>query len=111
MINDEIKTTEHYYIIDYKIDSETLEKAIRYHWNIECSLHWRLDVIMDEDHSRNREKNSIHNLATLRKIVFNLASLDNSFGKVPLKRKLTQYVLDCKNIERLIFEVIPQATY
>ena len=110
-INDEVKTTEHYYIIDYKIDIETLEKAIRYHWNIECSLHWRLDVIMDEYHSRNREKNSIHNLATLRKIVFNLASLDNSFGKVPLKRKFTQYVLDFKNIERLIFEVIPQATY
>lgn len=39
MINDEIKTTEHYYIIDYKIDIETLEKAIRYHWNINGSLH------------------------------------------------------------------------
>lgn len=111
MINDEVKTTEHYYIIDYEMDIETLEKAIRYHWNIECSLHWRLDVIMDEDHSRNREKHSIHNLATLRKIVFNLASLDNSFGKVPLKRKLTQYVLDFKNIERLIFQIIPQTTY
>lgn len=66
---------------------------------------------MDKDHSRNRKKNSIHNLATLRKIVFNLASLDNSFGKVPLERKLTQYVHDFKNIEMLIFEVIPQATY
>lgn len=35
MINDEVKITEHYYIIDYKIDIETLEKAIRYHWSIE----------------------------------------------------------------------------
>ena len=111
MINDEVKITEHYYIMDYKMDIDTLEKAIRYHWSIECSLHWRLDVIMDEDHSRNREKNSIHNLSTLRKIVFNLAGLDNSFGYVPLKRKLTQYVLDFKKIEKLIFEVIPQATY
>ena len=32
-------------------------KEIREHWNIECGLHWRLDVIMNEDHSRNREKN------------------------------------------------------
>ncbi len=109
--NDEVKVTEHYYIVDYEIDVDTLEKAIRYHWNIECSLHWRLDVIMDEDHSRNRIKNSIHNLATLRKIVFNLASLDNSFGDVPLKRKLTQYVLDFKNIERLIFKIIPEISY
>ena len=107
MINDEVKVTDNYYIIDYQIDINDLEKAIRDHWNIECGLHWRLDVIMNEDHSRNREKNSILNLATLRKIAFNLASLDNNFGKVPLQRKLTRYMLDFKNIEKLIFEVIP----
>ena len=107
MINDEVKITDNHYIIDYQIDINNLEKAIRDHWNIECGLHWRLDVIMNEDHSRNREKNSILNLATLRKIVFNLASLDNSFGKVPLQRKLTRYMLDFKIIEKLIFEVIP----
>ena len=38
---------------------------------------------------------------------FNLASLDNRFGKVPLQRKLTRYMLDFENIEKLIFEVIP----
>lgn len=107
MINDEIKVTDNYYIIDYQICINDLEKTIRDHWNIECGLHWRLDVIMNEDHSRNREKNSILNLATLRKIAFNLASLDTSFGKVPLQRKLTRYMLDFKNIEKLIFEVIP----
>ena len=104
---DEIRVTDNYYIVDYEIDIETLEKSIRDHWNIECGLHWRLDVILDEDHSRNRKDNSINNLSIMRKIVFNLASLDNSFGKVPLQRKLTRYMLDFKNIEKLIFEVIP----
>ena len=104
---DEIRVTDNYYIVDYEIDVETLEKSIRDHWNIECGLHWRLDVILDEDHSRNRKDNSINNLSIMRKIVFNLASLDNSFGKVPLQRKLTRYMLDFKNIEKLIFEVIP----
>lgn len=107
MINDEIIITDNYYIIDYQIDIKRLEEVIRDHWNIECGLHWRLDVILDEDHSRNRIGNSINNLSILRKIVFNLASLDDSFGKVPLKRKLTNYVLDFSKIERLIFEVIP----
>lgn len=107
MINDEIIITDNYYIIDYQIDIKRLEEVIRNHWNIECGLHWRLDVILDEDHSRNRIGNSINNLSILRKIVFNLASLDDSFGKVPLKRKLTNYVLDFSKIERLIFEVIP----
>jgi len=109
MNGEEVKTTDNYYIIDYEININNLEKTIRDHWNIECGLHWRLDVILDEDHSRNRVKNSIENLATLRKIVFNLASLDDNFGKkIPLQRKLTRYMLDFKNIERLIFEVIPK---
>lgn len=55
IINDEIKDVDNYYIINYKIDINDLEKAIREHWNIEFGLHWRLDVIMDEDNSRNIE--------------------------------------------------------
>lgn len=105
--NDESIITENYYIIDYHIGIEKLIETIRDHWNIECGLHWKLDVILDEDHSRNRIKNSINNLSIMRKIVFNLASLDNRFGKVPLQRKITRYILDFKNIEKLIFEIIP----
>ena len=107
MKNEEITITDNYYIIDYKIDINRLVEVRKDHWNIERGLHWRLDVIRHEDYSRNRVKNSIDNLSILRKIVFNLASLDNSFGKVPLKRKLTNYMLDFTKIERLIFEVIP----
>ena len=107
MTGDEIKVTDNYYVIDYQININDLENAIKDYWNIECGLHWRLDVIMNEDHSRNREKNSVLNLSTLRKMAFNLASLDTSFGKVPLQKKLTRYMLDFKNIEKLIFEVIP----
>ena len=108
--NDELKVTDNYYIFDYEIDIEEAEKVIRDHWNIECGLHWKLDVILDEDHSRNREGNSINNLAILRKIIFNLESLDNSFGKITLTKKLTRYKLNYKNIERLIFDVIPSVS-
>ena len=104
---DETFITDNYYIIDFQITMKNLIESIRDHWNIECGLHWRLDVIVDEDHSRNREKNSIENLSILRKIVFNLTSLDKRFGKVPLQRKLARYMLDFENIEKLIFEVIP----
>ena len=104
---DETTITDNYYIIDNKIEIDKLIDAIRDHWNIECGLHWRLDVILDEDHSTNKVGNSIENLSIIRKIIFNLASLDNRFGKVPLQRKLTRYMLDFDNIEKLIFEVIP----
>lgn len=107
---DEVKTTDNYYILDYEMDIDELEKVIRDHWSIECGLHWKLDVILDEDHSRNREGNSINNLAILRKIIFNLATLDNSFGKITLTKKLTRYKINPKYIERLIFDVIPSIT-
>ncbi len=106
-VGEETTITDNYYIIDYKIDIDKFIESNRDHWNIECGLHWRLDVIFNEDHSRNRINNSINNLSIMRKIVFNLASLDNRFGKVPLQRKLTRYMLDFSNIEKLIFEVIP----
>lgn len=105
--NNEIKVTDNYYIIDYEIDIDNAEKIAKDHWSIECELHWKLNVIFDEDHSRNHICNSINNLSILRKIVFNLVNLDNSFGKIIMTKKLTRYKMDLKNIENLIFNVIP----
>lgn len=102
------KITKHYYILSKTFSMQTFISTTREHWNIECGLHWRLDVIMDEDHSRNRIGNSIDNLSLVRKIVFNLARLDKSMGdKLTLKQKMTRYTSDFKNIENLIFQVIP----
>jgi len=107
-IGDETTITDNYYIMDKEISIEFFERATRSHWKIENDLHWRLDVILDEDHSRNREGNSISNLSIIRKIVFNLARLDESYGKgLPLQRKLTRYMCDFSCIENLIFNVIP----
>jgi len=107
-IGDETSITDNYYIMDKEISIEFFKRATRSHWKIENDLHWRLDVILDEDHSRNREGNSINNLSIIRKIVFNLARLDDSYGKgLPLQRKLTRYMCDFSCIENLIFNVIP----
>ena len=109
--NNEEKITKNYYILSDKCTMQNYMKTIREHWNIECGLHWRLDVIMDEDHSRNREGNSINNLSLIRKIVFNLVRLDKSMGeKLTMKQKMTRYISDFKNIENLIFNVIPYST-
>lgn len=106
--NDKKKVTKHYYILSKNFPFETFISTTREHWNIECGLHWRLDVILDEDHSRNREGNSINNLSLIRKIVFNLARLDKSMGeKLTLKQKMTRYTSNFNNIENLIFNVIP----
>ena len=105
--NGKITTTKNYYILSQQFPTETFKNITRAHWNIECSLHWRLDVILDEGHSTNKKDNSIDNLAIIRKIVFNLARLDSSMGNLTLKKKLTRYSFDFKNIENLLFNVIP----
>jgi len=106
-IGEEIEIKDHYYIMDTKISMAMFIKATRNHWNIECGLHWRLDVILNEDHSRNRIENSISNLSIIRKIVFNLIRLDTTFGKISFEKKMTRYKVDFTNIENLIFNVIP----
>ena len=103
---DKLDITDHFYIMDVKITLDDFARATRSHWNIECGLHWRLDVIMNEDRSRNRTGHSIHNLSLIRKVVFNLVRLDTSFGKLTFKKKLTRYKFDFNNIENLIFNVL-----
>jgi len=108
IIGDKLNIEDHFYIMDTKISIMMFKKAIRNHWNIECGLHWRLDVILNEDHSRSRKGESISNLALMRKIIFNLVRLDTSFGKITFKKKLVNYRSNFSKIENLIFNVLPE---
>jgi predicted transposase YbfD/YdcC len=109
-MKDKTEINDHFYIMDTKITMEQFMKTTRSHWNIECGLHWRLDVILNEDRSRNRVGHSVSNLSIMRKIVFNLVRLDKSFGAISFKKRLTEYKTDFENIENLIFNVIPSVT-
>jgi len=106
-VKGKIEIRDHYYIMDTKISMKTFMQATRNHWNIECGLHWRLDVILNEDRSRNRVGHSISNLSIIRKIVFNLVRLDKSFGNISFEKKMTRYKVDFNNIENLIFCLFP----
>ena len=50
------------------------------------SLHWVLDVVMDEDQARNRKDHGPQNLALLRKLALN-AKLEPSKGSMRGKLK------------------------
>ena len=54
---------------------------------LENSLHWVLDVTMNEDQSRNRKDHSPENLALLRRLALNLARLEPSRGSMKAKLK------------------------
>ena len=71
-----------------KVDPEkALETAIS-HWDIENPLHWTLDMVYDEDHSRTRTGNGAENLAILRHMVFNITRLADMPEKGMKRRKM-----------------------
>lgn len=107
-INGELSIEDYYYIMDTEININHFMKATRSHWSIENKLHWKLDVIFDEDHQRNRVKHSIENITLLRKIIFNLIRLDDTFdSKYTLKKRLLTYSAKPELIENLIYNVLP----
>ena len=105
---DEKKSVQRkYYILDIDITAEKFAVITRNHWQIENGLHWILDVHFKEDFSTSKKDNSIFNLSLLRKICYNLIKLDDSFGKVSVKKKLNRYNFDFQLLRNLIFNVIP----
>jgi predicted transposase YbfD/YdcC len=53
------------------IDAEFMADAIRSHWGVENSLHWCLDVGMNEDQCRLRMNHGAENFSRLRRIALN----------------------------------------
>lgn len=62
-----------YFISSLACDARAIAHAVRTHWSIENSLHWRLDVTFKEDASRIRKDYAPENMAAIRRIAFSLA--------------------------------------
>ncbi len=66
-------TEARYYVMSAKLSPEAFLRAVRAHWSIENSLHWVLDVSMNEDQQRNRKGHGPQNLALMRRLALNIA--------------------------------------
>ena len=76
-----------YYLLSQAFPHERFNAIVREHWGIENRLHWVLDVVFNEDQSRNRKDHCQENLALLRKLALNLARLEPSKGSMRGKLK------------------------
>jgi len=56
-----------------KASGEDLKKYKRSYWGIESKLHYRLDNVLDEDHSRVRNPNAALILGIIRRVVVSVA--------------------------------------
>ena len=58
------KTTREtaYYLLSTALSGQRFLDVVRAHWGVENRLHWRLDVVMNEDQQRARLDNGPNNL-------------------------------------------------
>lgn len=75
------------FLLSKRFDPDRLLAIVRSHWTIENTLHWTLDVVLDEDLARNRKDNGPPNLALLRRLALNIARAHPD-TKTSLRRKL-----------------------
>ena len=71
-----------YYLLSTALSGERFNDVVRSHWGIENCLHWRLDVVMNEDQDRSRLDNGPNNLAVLRHLALNVMQKDPSKGSL-----------------------------
>jgi hypothetical protein len=70
----ETRTETAYHLISAAMTPERYANCVRLHWGAENSLHWVLDMNMDEDAARSRLDNAPANMSILRRMVVNLLS-------------------------------------
>ena len=83
------KTTHEtaYYLLSTALTEERCLEVVRAHWGVENRLHWRLDVVMNEDQQRNRADHGPANLAVLRHMALNVMQKDTTKGSLRGKIK------------------------
>jgi predicted transposase YbfD/YdcC len=89
-IGGKVSTETAYYISSLPPKAEQIAVVARSHWGIENSLHWVLDLNMNEDMGRVRKDNAPENLAVLRRIALNMLRKDSSTmkGRPSVRRRM-----------------------
>lgn len=75
-----------YFITSLKGGADLFARAVRAHWGVE-SMHWSLDVVLNEDRRIVRKDNGAQNLAVLKRMALNVIRADNTFEKASGPRK------------------------
>ena len=82
-----ITTETAYYLLSTDLSPERFNEVVRSHWGVENQLHWRLDVVMNEDQDRSRLGHAPENLAVLRHMALNVMQKDGTKGSLRGKFK------------------------
>ena len=97
----EVQIERRCFITSLAAKAEPFAKAVRYHWAIENSLHWCLDVAFNEDQCRVRKNTAPENFAVIRHIAMNLLKQETT-AKVGIKTKRLMAGWDHQYLAKLL---------
>src|SRR6266487_2081874 len=106
-IGTNIEQETRYYISSREANVRSFATRVRGHWQIENCLHWRLDVIMNEDRAHIRVNHGPENMAVLRHIAVNLLTHERSL-KVGTQAKRLQAACSNAYLEKVIKMAVSQ---
>ncbi len=90
-----------YYISSADLTAEKLATSVRSHWSIENSLHYVLDVAMQEDACQIRRGDGAEILSGFRHTVQNLLKNETSF-KAGIQRKMKCAAMNTDYMEKIL---------
>ena len=105
-IGTRIERKTRYFISSRAADPQQFAQRVRSHWHIENKLHWRLDVIMDEDAAHIRVNHGPENMAVLRHMAINLLKQEPS--KMSIQSKRLRAACNNDYLEKVVKVQIPQ---
>jgi predicted transposase YbfD/YdcC len=105
-IGTRIERKTRYFISSRAADPQQFAQRVRSHWHIENKLHWRLDVIMDEDVAHIRVNHGPENMAVLRHMAINLLKQEPS--KMSIQSKRLRAACNNDYLEKVVKVQIPQ---
>ena len=86
-VNQTASNSERLYLMSKCVTAQAAATLIRGHWEIENSLHWSLDVVMNDDQHRARKDNAPANFAALRRIALSIIKANTAKGSNRVKFK------------------------
>jgi predicted transposase YbfD/YdcC len=89
--NGKLTRTVHYVVSSRRLSPRRMLEVTRTHWSVENQLHWRLDVVFNEDDARTRKNYGPQNLAVLRRIALDILRAHPDNRSVGRKMKLAAW--------------------
>ena len=102
---DKVIEETRFYISSLPANARQLNHAARAHWGIENQLHWRLDVVFNEDGACVRNDNAAENLDILRKWALNALQKVDRKPDQSLKSLMRKSAMSFRHLQQVVKQI------